>query len=242
MSKSTPPRDRLVAVLAIVFAIEWIVLAISPNDRAAWVLENALVAVAVVALAASYRQLRFSRLSYSLIFVFLCVHEIGAYYTYSEVPYDDWFAAITGQTLNELVGWERNHFDRAVHFLYGLLLAYPIREIFFRVAAVRGFWSYFLPLDLTASTSMMFELFEWVAAETAGGDLGPAYLGTQGYVLDAHKDMALASTGALIAMLATAAVNYAWQRDFAREWTESLRVKKIEPPEQALGRRAKSKK
>jgi putative membrane protein len=242
MSKPTRVRDRLVAALAIVFAVEWIALAISPNDRAAWMLENALVLVAVVALAASYRRLQFSRLSYSLIFVFLCIHEIGAHYTYAEVPYDDWFAAMTGRTLNELLGLQRNHFDRLVHFLYGLLLAYPIREIFFRVAAARGFWSYFLPLDLTASTSMMFELFEWVAAETAGGDLGPAYLGTQGDVWDAHKDMALASTGALIAMLATAAVNYAWQRDFAREWTESLRVKKIEPPEQALGRRAKSKK
>jgi putative membrane protein len=242
MSKTMPPRDRLVAVLAIVFAIEWIVLAISPNDRAAWVLENALVVVAIVALAVSYRQLRFSWLSYLLIFVFLFIHEIGAYYTYSEVPYNDWFAAMTGHTLNDLLGWERNHFDRAVHFLYGLLLAYPIRELFFRVAAVRGFWSYFLPLDLTASKSMMFELFEWIAAETAGGDLGPAYLGTQGDVWDAHKDMALASTGALLAMVATAAVNYAFQRDFAREWTESLRVKRGEPPEQSLGRRPKTKK
>jgi putative membrane protein len=242
MSKSTPPRDRFVAALAIVFAIEWVALAIAPNDRAAWVLENALVIVAVAALAATYRQLRFSRLSYALIFVFLCVHEIGAHYTYAEVPYDQWFAAITGRTLNDLLGLERNHFDRFVHFLYGLLLAYPIREIFFRVAAARGFWSYFLPLDLTASTSMMFELFEWIAAETAGGDLGPAYLGTQGDVWDAHKDMALASTGALIAMVATATVNYWFQRDFAREWTESLRVKRIEPPEQARGRRAKTNK
>ncbi len=241
MNKTMPPRDRLVAALAIVFAIEWAVLAISPNDRAAWALENVLVVVAVVALAASYRQLRFSWLSYLLIFVFLFIHEIGAYYTYSEVPYNDWFAAVTGRTLNELLGWERNHFDRAVHFLYGLLLAYPIREIFFRVAAVRGFWSYFLPLDLTASTSMLFELFEWIAAEIAGGDLGPAYLGTQGDVWDAHKDMALATTGALIAMLATAAVNYSFQRDFAREWTESLRVKRVEPPEQSLGRRPKKK-
>jgi putative membrane protein len=234
-------RDHLVAVLAIVFAIEWIALAMEPNDRAAWLLENALVIVAVVALAATYRQLRFSRLSYSLIFAFLCIHEIGAHYTYAEVPYDAWFAALTGRTLNETLDLERNHFDRLVHFLYGLLLAYPIREIFFRVAAARGFWSYFLPLDLTASTSMMFELFEWIAAETAGGDLGPAYLGTQGDVWDAHKDMALASSGALIAMVATACVNYAYQRDFAREWSESLRVKRVDPPEQARARGAKNK-
>jgi putative membrane protein len=116
-----------------------------------------------------------------------------------------------------------------VHFCYGLLLAYPVRELFLRVAAVRGFWGYFLPLDFTMSTSMMFELFEWLAAEVFGGDLGQAYLGTQGDVWDAHKDMALASLGALIAMLVTFAINRSLQRDFAREWAESLRVKQPQP-------------
>jgi putative membrane protein len=225
----TPPRDRYLAVLAVVFAVEWLLLAIEPHDRADWALENALVVVAVIALAASYRRLRLSRLSYTLIFAFLFVHEIGAHYTYAEVPYDAWFASLTGRTLNGLLGWERNHFDRVVHFLYGLLLAYPIREVFLRVAAVRGFWGYFLPLDLTASTSMLFELFEWAAAELVGGDLGMAYLGTQGDVWDAHKDMALAAAGALVAVATTAAVNFSLQRDFAREWSESLRVKSVAP-------------
>ena len=142
-----------------------------------------------------------------MIFLFLCLHEIGSHYTYAEVPYDAWFKALTGETLNSLLGWERNNFDRVVHFAYGLLLAYPVREVFLRVAAVRGFWGYFLPLDLTMSTSMIFELFEWVAAELFGGELGQAYLGTQGDVWDAHKDMALASLGALIAMLVTYAIN-----------------------------------
>jgi putative membrane protein len=145
------------------------------------------------------------------------------------VPYDEWFASLTGSSFNSLVGWERNNFDRVVHFSYGLLLAYPIREVFLRVADVRGFWGYFLPLDLTMSTSMMFELFEWVAAELFGGELGQAYLGTQGDIWDAHKDMALASLGALLAMLVTAAINRALQHDFAREWAESLEVKHPRP-------------
>ena len=125
--------------------------------------------------------------------------------------------------------WERNHFDRMVHFSYGLLLAYPVRELFLRVVNVRGFWGYFLPLDITMSTSMLFELFEWAVAEFVGGDLGIAYLGTQGDVWDAHKDMALASLGAAIAMAATMAVNIYLQRDFAREWADSFRVKHPEP-------------
>ncbi|MGD8340516.1 MAG: DUF2238 domain-containing protein, partial [Gammaproteobacteria bacterium] len=213
-----------VSALVGVFCILWLILAVDPTDRADWALENALVVVFAVVLVASYRRLMLSLVSYTLIFVFLCLHEVGAHYTYAHVPYDDWFQAVTGTTLNEILGWERNHFDRLVHFLYGLLLAYPVREVFLRVANVRGFWGYFLPLDLTMSSSMMFELFEWGAAEYFGGDLGMAYLGTQGDVWDAHKDMALASLGALVAMSATALINVSFQRDFAREWSESLRV------------------
>ncbi|HSB68627.1 MAG TPA: DUF2238 domain-containing protein [Candidatus Methylomirabilis sp.] len=221
-------RQYLV-ILSLLFAAEWVLLAISPYDRKDWALENALVAAVVLLLAGTYRRLVFSRISYTLIFLFLCLHEVGAHYTYAKVPYDVWSLAATGRSFNEMVGWTRNNFDRVVHFSYGLLLAYPIREVFLRVANVRGFWGYFLPLDLTMSTSMLFELFEWAAAEVFGGDLGVAYLGTQGDVWDAHKDMALASLGALSAMLITAGLNAYLQRDFAREWVRSLEVKHPQP-------------
>lgn len=215
--------------LAVLFALVAGALAVAPSHRADWALENALVVAFVVAVALSYKRLTLSRVSYTLIFVFLCLHEVGAHYTYAEVPYDTWFKSLTGHTFNSLVGWERNNFDRVIHFTYGLMLAYPVREVFWRVASARGFWSYFLPLDLTMSTSMIYELVEWGAAEAFGGDLGQAYLGTQGDVWDAHKDMALASLGALIAMLITYGINRALQRDFAVEWVESLRVKDPRP-------------
>ena len=220
---------RYLLILAIVFAILWALLSIEPYDRADWALENALVAVFVLALAASWRAFPLSRISLTLIFVFLVLHEIGAHYTYARVPYDEGFTFLFGFSLNEALGFERNHFDRAIHFSYGLLMAYPVREVFIRIVSVRGFWGYFLPLDITMSTSMLFELFEWAAAEFFGGDLGMAYLGTQGDVWDAHKDMALASLGALSAMLVTAAINMSLQRDFAAEWSESLRVKIFRP-------------
>ena len=79
------------------------------------------------------------------------------------------------------------------------------------------------------STSMIYELIEWAAAEIFGGDLGVAYLGTQGDVWDAQKDMALASLGALIAMLLTLMINRCIQRDFAQEWANSLRIKHTSP-------------
>lgn len=134
------------------------------------------------------------------------------------MPYNEWWRALTGHTLNSVFGWERNHFDRLVHLCYGLLLAYPIREFFLRIVEVRGFWAYFLPLDFTLSTSALYELIEWGAAEVFGGDLGMHYLGTQGDIWDAHKDMALAGLGALIAILLIAALNRGMKRDAAREW------------------------
>jgi putative membrane protein len=222
-------HSRYLIILGALFAILFVALAINPVDRADWVLENALVGGFLLASILIHRHFSFSRLSATLIFLFLCLHEIGSHYTYSLVPYDSWFQALTGTSFNELVGWERNNYDRVVHFAYGLLLAYPMREIFLRVVNVKGFWGYFLPLDVMMSTSMLYELIEWAAAAIVGGDLGMAYLGTQGDVWDAHKDMALASAGALIAMLVTVLVNAFLQRDFASEWAESFRVHSARP-------------
>ena len=224
-----PRHRRYVLALCLIYLAIWAALAIAPNDRADWALENLLVALFGAVLVGSYRRLTFSRVSYTLIFLFLCLHAVGAHYTYAEVPYDRWWEALTGRSFNEMVGWTRNNFDRIVHFAYGLLLAYPIREVFLRVANVRGFWGYFLPLDVTASTSMLFELLEWGVAEIVAPDLGAAYLGTQGDEWDAHKDMALACLGAVISMAVTAAINARLQRDFARDWNESLAVKQRKP-------------
>jgi putative membrane protein len=218
-----------VLLLSSVLGAFWVALAINPWHRDDWLLENALFVAACAGLAVTYGKFPLSKISYTLIFVFLCLHTLGAHYTYAEVPYDAWFESLTGHTLNELVGWKRNNFDRIVHFCYGLLLAYPVREVFLRIAGVRGFWGYFLPLDLTMSTSMLYEQIEWAAAEVFGGELGVAYLGTQGDVWDAHKDMALASLGALIAMIVTAWINARIKRDFAYEWQESLRIKSSVP-------------
>jgi putative membrane protein len=223
------PIPRLLAVLGSLFAIEFVLLGISPESRSTWLLENALTAAAVAVLALTYRSFRFSRISYTLIFVFLALHVIGSHYTYSLVPYDAAFQRVFGFSIDAAFGFERNMFDRAIHLAYGLLLAYPIREVFLRVAEVRGFWGYFLPLDLTMSSSMIYELIEWGAAVVFGGDLGQSYLGTQGDEWDAHKDMALASLGALVAMAVTVAINRALGRDVASEWAASWRVVHPEP-------------
>ena len=223
------PYATTLRILGGAFLLLTVSLGVAPSHRADWLLENLLVLVFLAGAAVAHRRMPLSRLSWLFIFLFLCLHEVGAHYTYSEVPYDAWCRAAFGWTLSEKLGFARNHFDRLVHFSYGLLLAYPVRELFLRIGDTRGFWGYFLPLDLTMSTSMLYELFEWGAAVLFGGELGTAYLGTQGDEWDAHKDMALASAGALIAMIVTAAVNARLDPDFAREWRQSLRVKHRDP-------------
>lgn len=228
MLRSIPP-GRYLALLTILLALVVVRSAIGAHYPHDWLMENALVAGALVFFAVSYRRFPLSRISYTLLFVFLCLHEVGAHWTYSEVPYNDWTRALLGRSLNEILGLERNHFDRLVHFSYGLLLAYPIREVFLRIAQAKGFWGYFLPLDVVMSTSLVYEFIEWAAAVGIGGDLGQAYLGTQGDIWDAHKDMLMATCGAIVAMTVVALINWRLRRDFTREFVASLRVKHAAP-------------
>ena len=191
-------QHRLVKTLLIIFAVEWLLLAISPHYRSDWALENVLVVIYFPVMIALRKRVTFSNLSYLLMFIFLFLHVIGSHYTYAEVPYDQWFKTMTGNTLNGLIGFERNHFDRLVHFLYGVLFYIPFREIVVQRTRLEGFWSYFLPYTFIVSTTVLYEQIEWAAAEIFGGELGMAYLGTQGDVWDGHKDMGLASLGAFI--------------------------------------------
>jgi len=173
------------------YAITWIVTAIDPVKRSGWLLEILLVFGCVSVLIFTYRRLPFSDASYTLIFLFLVMHTVGAHYTYAEVPF--------GYYLKETLHLERNHFDRIVHFSFGIM-AYPIQEIFVRVTKARGIWALLLPLAITISFSGFFEIIEAVIATLVNPELGTAYLGLQGDVWDAQKDMALAIIGAALAV------------------------------------------
>lgn len=195
--RSGTRERRFLTGLAVCYGILWLILAIDPNNRFDWFIENLLVAVAVAVIAFSYQRFRLSFLSYVMIAIFMSLHAVGAHYTYSETPF--------GDAVRDFFGWERNHYDRLVHFSFGLLLAYPFYDLCRRhVRPPLEAWNFIVAMALIAALSGLYEIIEWSAAEILAPERALAFLGTQGDVFDGQKDAALALLGALIALAATA--------------------------------------
>jgi len=217
----------------VLFIITLIVLGFSaidvphPED---FKLEHYMTVIFLFLLVVSYNHFRLSNISYTLIFIFLLLHILGAHYTYAEVPYNTWLQKWFDFNIDEYFGFERNHYDRLVHFSFGLLFFYPIRELFARIADTKGFWNLYLPLDVVMAFSMIYELIEYgvvLVYSDTGVDM--TYLGTQGDIWDAHKDMFLATMGGLIAMLVVMIINIKLNKEFWKELKESFRIKKNKP-------------
>lgn len=165
-------------------------MAQAPVDPEFWLLASVLPALFVVLLLATYHTFQLSHTSYALITVFLTLHTVGVHYTYAEVPAGAW--------LQRALDLNRNHFDRIVHFSFGFLLAYPMEELFRLSGVVRGWLVYYLPVMTVLGLSGLWEIIESWVAGSVHPDLGITYLGSQGDVWDAQKDMAAALYGALL--------------------------------------------
>lgn len=203
------------------YSVVWVWAAINPVYPDDWLLENVLAVLGVAFFILTYKSFPLSNLSYIPLTIFMMLHAIGSHYTYAETPIGDWMAPI--------FGWQRNNFDRVVHFLFGLLLAYPMRELYYRIIGTKGIWGILLPVDVMISLSAVYELVEWGATVVVAPEAGVAFLGAQGDVWDAQKDMALASLGACITMAITFVVNLKLNPAFREECRESLRIKRRRP-------------
>lgn len=206
------------------FLLVWIWAAINPTFPHDWLLENYLVFIFVPIIFLVGRYFKLSNVSYTLITLFLILHVIGSHYTYAEVPF--------GDTLQSIFGGSRNMYDRLVHFSCGLLLFYPMREVFMRLAKVKGFWSYLLPIDMIGSMSALYEVIEWLAARNVDPAAGLAFLGSQGDIWDAQKDMLLAIVGASIAALIIFMINAYYKKGFWKEMKDSFT---LDPKDHELG-------
>lgn len=184
--------NRLLHLMLAWLLVLWVVTAINPLYPRDWLLENLLVFIYVILLIVTYRRFQFSNLSYALFAVFLSLHLMGAHYTYAETPFGFW--------MQEWFSFERNHYDRLVHFSYGLLCAYPFREVLLRSSGIKNSWSYLLSVTLVLAFSSSYEVIEGIVAMIVSPDLGSAYLGTQGDEWDAQKDSSMAFVGSVMAM------------------------------------------
>lgn len=195
MMTKTFRSNRMLQGLVLWLVVIWVITAIEPLYPRDWLLENLLVFIWSALLVFTYRRFQFSNLSYGLFIVFLSLHLAGAHYTYAETPFGFW--------LQDWFGFERNHYDRIVHCSFGLLIAYPMREILLRTSGLSVAWSYFITLNCILAFSAIYEVIEAVTAAIVSPELGAAYLGTQGDEWDAQKDAGLAFLGSIIAMLLT---------------------------------------
>jgi len=167
--------------------------AYAPADRQFWLLANVLPGLFLVILVATHRLIPLSHPSYLLITLFLTLHTVGAHYTYAQVPAGAW--------LEGAVHLGRNHYDRLVHFCFGFLLAYPVEELFRLVACARGWLLYYLPVMTILGLSGLWEIIESWVARAVHPEAGITYLGSQGDVWDAQKDMEAALYGALLCVI-----------------------------------------
>ncbi|PCJ61642.1 MAG: hypothetical protein COA65_01450 [Rhodospirillaceae bacterium] len=188
-------HNRLLQGLTALFVIVWLVGAIAPVNRFDWFLENLLVFVAVGLLGYFYRTRPLSDLSYTLVALFLMLHTVGSHYTYAMVPPGFW--------LQDALTLERNPFDRIIHFSFGVLSFYPVREVLFRYAGAGLYLSAFVAFTIIATSSVVYEIIEWIVAVLVSPEAAMVYLGTQGDAFDAQKDSALAIAGVFFALLLT---------------------------------------
>ena len=187
-------RDLVPAVCLGVFLVVWSALAIAPRFREDWLLENVPTFVALPLVVWRSRRFRFSDRAYVQGTIFAILHTIGSHYTYSEVPLGDW--------VREALALGRNHYDRLVHFAFGLLMLRPVRELGFgrgRQRTPGELGTLYFSVAGVALWSMLYEIVEWLTARVVDPAAGTAFLGTQGDPWDAEKDMTCALVGSLLA-------------------------------------------
>jgi len=186
----------------------WIVSCLWPPYPHELVLQHIPTLLAVGLLVAINRYQSLTAASYAAVLAFLCLHLLGARYLYSNVPYVEWWQALTSRATTPRGAWHRNHYDRLVHFCYGLLLVGVGTEFLERACRLSRCWATFLALNIILSSSALYELLEGLIGHVLDPAAAEAYNGQQGDMWDAQKDMALALAGAFTAI----AVEACWKR------------------------------
>lgn len=191
--------NRLLQILLAGYSLFWMYMAIAPNNRFDWLLENLLIILFFVLFVVTYRFFQFSNLSYLLIAFFFVLHTYGAHYSYY-TPVGTW--------LSETFDFHRDHYDRIVHFCFGLLMVHPIRELLLRIMMMKRGWSNLFSVIIVLAVSAFYELIEMWVALVAAPEIGVLFLGTQGDPWDAQHDIELAMYGSILTLALSAFVRW----------------------------------
>tara|TARA_R110002096_G_scaffold177925_1_gene354646 strand:- start:84 stop:725 length:642 start_codon:yes stop_codon:yes gene_type:complete len=201
------PADQYQKVLFLFYLVFFAGSCISPPYLQFLLMQHVPTVLAALLLGYVSNRFVISRFSFSLIILFLCLHTFGARYLYSYVPYDAWSENLLGINVSEVFGFHRNHYDRVVHLSYGLLLAIPVQEFEHRYLGLSKVLSSLFALEFIIATSASYEMIEWLVAVVFTPDWADQFLGQQGDIFDAQKDMALATTGAIISISVVALID-----------------------------------
>jgi putative membrane protein len=194
------PRDRFQHLLTLGILAFFAASCIRPPYVEFLLMQHAPTIIALLIVLFVARRFEVSRASFTLTILFLTLHTLGARYLYSYTPYDDWTHWLTGRTISETFGWTRNHYDRLVHFCFGLLLAPPIQEVYRRGLGVSMRAAAWLALESIVALSGAYEMLEWLVAVVFTPTWAESFLGQQGDIFDGQKDMALATAGAIVSL------------------------------------------
>ncbi|MDK2124712.1 DUF2238 domain-containing protein [Parachitinimonas caeni] len=189
-----PSKRISILLMLVVFVISWI-QPIWPLEQA---LHSSLTIVAFFLLGFYVKRHKISDFDFFLIMIFLCVHSIAARWLYSNTPYDQWLQSALGFSFKKSLGWERNNFDRLVHFLYGFCFTPAILSHVTNQLGCAKRAAFLLAVSLIMITSLWYEWFEWLIAMVLSPSNAEAYNGQQGDMWDAHKDMLMATIGSLM--------------------------------------------
>ena len=189
-----PIKKLSLLFVVAVFFVSWI----NPRWPMEQALHSSLTVIGLIWLTWHAKKYPMNNLDFLAICLFISVHCVAARWLYSNVPYDDWCKALFNWSPQLAFGFERNHFDRLIHFLYGICFM-PAIANFIRVKNnIRMRSALAIGLMLIVSSSVFYEWAEWAIALTMSPEQAEAYNGQQGDPWDAHMDILLATLGAAL--------------------------------------------